>query len=297
MGQFVRADTVLTNAMGMDGYAYVGDSPIGRNDPTGHCPFCIGFIVGAVIGAAVAYGTQVYNNYQNGVPNPWTQNIDVTSIVAGALTGAVIGGSLGVGIAAGGALLAGGASITTTIQATTWVTGMDLAYGTGEIIKAESEDAQLDEDATLNQIERAQEKARGNLKLTGGRDPRAAGAIAQTDGPEGPLEVSGVSGPWRSDHYYGTGTCAEFNCAINSRIWASNIDASDRSDINLYIWQVNGRAPCLVCQNTLQRWTNWWGAPINAYWLDENGIFNTDTYLPDSNAGLDNEGPGMRHGW
>jgi RHS repeat-associated protein len=35
-GRFTRADTVQTNAQGMDPYAYVGDSPIGKTDPSGH---------------------------------------------------------------------------------------------------------------------------------------------------------------------------------------------------------------------------------------------------------------------
>jgi RHS repeat-associated protein len=35
-GRFVRADTVQSNAEGMDPYAYVGDSPIGKADPSGH---------------------------------------------------------------------------------------------------------------------------------------------------------------------------------------------------------------------------------------------------------------------
>jgi RHS repeat-associated protein len=34
-GRFVRADTVQSNASGMDPYAYVGDSPVGTTDPTG----------------------------------------------------------------------------------------------------------------------------------------------------------------------------------------------------------------------------------------------------------------------
>jgi RHS repeat-associated protein len=35
-GRFVRADTVQNNASGMDPYAYVGDSPMGKTDPSGH---------------------------------------------------------------------------------------------------------------------------------------------------------------------------------------------------------------------------------------------------------------------
>src|SRR6266568_3324546 len=35
-GRFVRADTTQTNAGGMDPYAYVGDNPETKDDPTGH---------------------------------------------------------------------------------------------------------------------------------------------------------------------------------------------------------------------------------------------------------------------
>jgi RHS repeat-associated protein len=53
-GRFVRSDNVQDNSNGMDPYAYVGDNPETRNDPTGHCPWCIGAIVGGLIGAVVA---------------------------------------------------------------------------------------------------------------------------------------------------------------------------------------------------------------------------------------------------
>src|SRR5579884_574791 len=36
VGQFVRADTVETNARGLDGYDYVGDNPETLSDPSGH---------------------------------------------------------------------------------------------------------------------------------------------------------------------------------------------------------------------------------------------------------------------
>lgn len=36
IGRFTRADTVETNAGGMDPYAYVGDNPESKNDPSGH---------------------------------------------------------------------------------------------------------------------------------------------------------------------------------------------------------------------------------------------------------------------
>jgi RHS repeat-associated protein len=41
-GRFVRTDTTQTNAGGMDPYAYVGNNPEGRTDPTGHAdPYLI----------------------------------------------------------------------------------------------------------------------------------------------------------------------------------------------------------------------------------------------------------------
>jgi len=46
-GRFVRADTTQTNAGGMDPYAYVGNNPEGRTDPTGMCglPCLIAFFI------------------------------------------------------------------------------------------------------------------------------------------------------------------------------------------------------------------------------------------------------------
>jgi hypothetical protein len=59
---------------------------------------CIGAIVGAVAGAAVAYGAQVYNNYQSGMDlgQAMTTDINLATIATGAVAGAVVGGSLGV---------------------------------------------------------------------------------------------------------------------------------------------------------------------------------------------------------
>jgi RHS repeat-associated protein len=71
VGQFVSADSVQGNLGGMDPYAYVGGNPETKTDPSGHCPWCIiGAVVGAVAGAAIDYGMQVYNNYQSGKSNP-----------------------------------------------------------------------------------------------------------------------------------------------------------------------------------------------------------------------------------
>jgi hypothetical protein len=67
-GQFISADTA---AAGLNRYAYVDGNPETRTDPTGHCPWCvIGAIAGAIVGAGIAYGVQVYANYQSGAANP-----------------------------------------------------------------------------------------------------------------------------------------------------------------------------------------------------------------------------------
>jgi RHS repeat-associated protein len=76
-------------------YQYAYNSPVQYNDPYGDCPWCIGALVGAAIGAAVEYGSQVYDNYQSGmtISNAMTTNIDGAKIggaaVRGLITGAV----------------------------------------------------------------------------------------------------------------------------------------------------------------------------------------------------------------
>ena len=53
VGRFLSADSVQGNVQGEDPYMYVQDNPETHNDPSGHCPMCIGAIVGAVVGAAI----------------------------------------------------------------------------------------------------------------------------------------------------------------------------------------------------------------------------------------------------
>jgi RHS repeat-associated protein len=77
VGQFVRADSVETNAGGMDGYSYVGGNPETKTDPTGH------YIVGAggqtyhpgssyYTQGGEAYSVQTGNPYNgNGFSNGW----------------------------------------------------------------------------------------------------------------------------------------------------------------------------------------------------------------------------------
>ena len=130
VGVFLSADTAQGNLQGVNPYAYVGGNPETMNDPSGHCPWCIvGALVGAVVGAGIDYGVQVYNNYQSGNSNPWTSNINWWQVGGAALTGALIGATLGAaapalaaGAAAAGSAVAGGAGLSgaTTLGYAGW---------------------------------------------------------------------------------------------------------------------------------------------------------------------------------
>ena len=88
-GQYVRSDNVQDNAQGMDPYAYVGDNPETRNDPSGHCwPLCT-MILGAVIGATLSVATTVVSDAVQG-KTPSLGEVAQAAVV-GAVSGAVAG--------------------------------------------------------------------------------------------------------------------------------------------------------------------------------------------------------------
>ena len=89
-GRFTSADTVQNDAQGMDPYAYVGDDPVGRTDPTGHCwPLCT-MLLGAVIGAAVNVATTTVTSLVTKGHLPSGGEV-LQAAAVGAVTGAITG--------------------------------------------------------------------------------------------------------------------------------------------------------------------------------------------------------------
>jgi hypothetical protein len=125
----VQADTIVPNpteAVSLNRYSYVHYSPLLFTDPSGHIllitAILIGAAAGAIIGAAVGYGTQVAENYQeNGgdLSSAMTTDIRPAPILVGAGIGAAAGAITGAGLWAvtGGAAAAAGSTAGTTATA------------------------------------------------------------------------------------------------------------------------------------------------------------------------------------
>jgi RHS repeat-associated protein len=105
-------------------YGYVANNPISRVDEDGRV---WGQIIGAIVGAAVDYGTQVATNYyenKKGV-NPWTDNINLVSIGTAAIEGALTSGASAVkSLGAKVALKTGVALVNNLVEVKTSKTGL-----------------------------------------------------------------------------------------------------------------------------------------------------------------------------
>ncbi|HSY36525.1 MAG TPA: RHS repeat-associated core domain-containing protein [Acidobacteriaceae bacterium] len=82
----------LDNPQTLNLYGYVGNNPVSKADADGHCPWCVGFLVGAGIGA----GIEAYHEYKAG------NGYDSSKIAGKALQGGVTGA---VAVATGGSSL------------------------------------------------------------------------------------------------------------------------------------------------------------------------------------------------
>ncbi|MBK9715620.1 MAG: hypothetical protein IPO81_30720 [Kouleothrix sp.] len=102
LGRFLQRDSYAGTPgrpQSLNRYAYAENNPATYTDPSGRCPFCVAAAVGAVVGAGIEYGTQVYQNYQGGKTG-WDAFSSVRGdrIAMAAVQGAVAGG---VGFVAG----------------------------------------------------------------------------------------------------------------------------------------------------------------------------------------------------
>jgi RHS repeat-associated protein len=112
LGRFAQPDTIIPqpgNPMAWDRYSYGFENPIRYNDPSGHCPMCIGAIGGAIGGAIYGYGSQVVNNLNQGMGlgQALTTNISGTTVLLYTGAGAVIGAGVAPLVAPAAAWIAG----------------------------------------------------------------------------------------------------------------------------------------------------------------------------------------------
>jgi RHS repeat-associated protein len=68
IGRFIQIDPVPDEGEqeSLSPYHFAGNNPILYNDPDGKCPWCVYFVAKFVVGAAIEYGSQVYDNYKSG---------------------------------------------------------------------------------------------------------------------------------------------------------------------------------------------------------------------------------------
>jgi RHS repeat-associated protein len=98
-GRFVSPDNFGKD--GLDRFRYAANNPLKNNDPSGHfinvTAGVIGVAIGFGIGAALAAGPKIIENYQKGARDldALTAGIDPVQVAKAAVVGAVAGGAIG----------------------------------------------------------------------------------------------------------------------------------------------------------------------------------------------------------
>jgi RHS repeat-associated protein len=110
----------ITDPQTLNKYAYVRNNPLRYVDPDGHCPWCIGALIGGVGGAAASLISQKWSH-----PD---QDIKWKQVGAAALGGAVAGGTLGIATAPGALITVLGGE---TVIETGAAVGIGAAAGSG----------------------------------------------------------------------------------------------------------------------------------------------------------------------
>ncbi|WP_218184880.1 hypothetical protein, partial [Nitrosovibrio sp. Nv17] len=66
-------------------YAYVGNNPINRTDPSGNCPWCIAAVVGALAGGGIDLGAQLISNGGNLSQVDW-DSVGISTVAGAGLS-------------------------------------------------------------------------------------------------------------------------------------------------------------------------------------------------------------------